>query len=87
MNMKLISWNVRGLGGLEKRREVKKLVLEKIPFILCLQETKLAVCDDFLCNSLWGDSSHAFSYRPSVGGLWGDFICVGHLRSGGLVNG
>lgn len=39
---------------------------EKSPFILCLQETKLAVCDVSLCNSLWGDSSYAFSYRPSV---------------------
>lgn len=37
--MKLISWNVRGLGGVEKRKEVHKLVGEKHPFILCLQET------------------------------------------------
>ena len=61
--MKVVSWNVRGLGGLEKRREERKLVGEKSPFILCLQETKLAVCDDILCTSLWGDPNHAFSYR------------------------
>ncbi|PNX61277.1 cytochrome p450, partial [Trifolium pratense] len=24
-------------------------------------------CDDFLCMTLWGSSSHGFSYRPSVG--------------------
>lgn len=48
--MRLISWNVRGLGGLEKRREVRKLVGEKSPLILCLQETKVSVCDVSLCN-------------------------------------
>jgi len=72
--MKLVSWNVRGLAGLEKRREVRRLVGEKSPFILCLQETKLSVCDDFLCNSLWGVSNHAFSYQPSVGASGGLLI-------------
>jgi len=46
-------------------------VAEKSPFILCLQETKLAVCDDILCNMLWGGSNHAFSYRRSVEASWG----------------
>jgi exonuclease III len=39
--------------------------------ILCLQETKLALCDDFLSSSLWGNSPHAFSYRPSIGASGG----------------
>ena len=47
---------------------------EKSPFILCLQETKLSVCDASLCNSLWGDSNHAFSYRSSVGASGGLLI-------------
>jgi len=34
--MTLLSWNVRGLGGMEKRREVRLLVGEKKPFIICL---------------------------------------------------
>ena len=72
--MKLVSWNVRGLGSFEKRREVRQLVVEKKPFILCLQETKLAVCDDTLCLSMWGDPKHAFSYRPSRGASGGLLI-------------
>ncbi|KAK2403399.1 DNA-(apurinic or apyrimidinic site) endonuclease [Trifolium repens] len=70
--MKIISWNIRGLGGLEKRQEVHKLVGDLHPSILCLQETKLQSCDGSLCMSLWGSSPHDFSYRPSVeasGGL------------------
>ncbi|PNX89483.1 cytochrome p450, partial [Trifolium pratense] len=69
--MKIVSWNIRGLGGLEKRKEVCKLVGDLKPFILCLQETKLQRCDVLLCSNLWGNSSHGFSYRPSVGASGG----------------
>jgi hypothetical protein len=34
--MKILSWNVRGLGGLEKRRDVRLLVGQKLPIILCI---------------------------------------------------
>lgn len=69
--MKLISWNVRGLGGFEKRKEVRSLVLEKRPFIFCLQETKLQVVDGGVVSSLWGDSHCSFSFRPSCGASGG----------------
>lgn len=57
----------RCAGGLEKRRDVRLLVGEKLPVILCLQETKLQLCDDLLSASVWGLSSHLYSFRPSVG--------------------
>ncbi|GAU45884.1 hypothetical protein TSUD_401090, partial [Trifolium subterraneum] len=44
--MKIISWNIMGLGRVEKRNEVRKLVKEKHPAIVCLQETKVGVCDE-----------------------------------------
>ncbi|XP_045791268.1 exodeoxyribonuclease-like [Trifolium pratense] len=69
--MKIVSWNIRGLGGFEKRKDVGQLVGELKPFILCLQETKLQNCDVFLCSNLWGSSFHGFSYRPSVGASGG----------------
>ena len=73
--MKIISWNVRGLGIFEKRREVCHLVREKKkPFIICIQETKLSVFDFTVCKSLWGDEYVDFSFQPSVG------------ASGGLVS-
>jgi len=52
VSMKLISYNMRGLGGWEKRREVQRLVREKKPFVMCIQETKLQVLNDFVCRSL-----------------------------------
>jgi len=69
--MRLISWNVRGLGGPEKRKEVRSLVKDKRPLILCLQETKLQICDDRVCSSVWDNLSGAFSFRPFVGASGG----------------
>jgi exonuclease III len=69
--MKILSWNIRGLRGLEKRKEVRRIVGEKKPFIVCIQETKLQSCDVLLCSSLWGSAPHCFSFRPSVGASGG----------------
>jgi len=65
--MKIISWNVRGLGGFEKRREVCNLVREKKPLILCIQETKLVSIDVQSSRSLWGGVDVEFSFQPSIG--------------------
>lgn len=53
---------------------MRKLVGDKCPFIVCLQETKLMQLDDFVCSSLWGSSPHVYSFRPSVGALGGLLI-------------
>ncbi|CAJ2637040.1 unnamed protein product [Trifolium pratense] len=47
------------------------MVGELKPFILCIQETKLQNCDTFLSSTLWGSTSHGFSYRPSAGASGG----------------
>jgi exonuclease III len=72
--MKIILWNVRGLGSVEKWKEVRNLVEEKGPSILCIQETKMPVYDDVLCDSLWAGTPHSFSYGPSVGASGGLLI-------------
>lgn len=69
--MKLLSYNLRGLGGWEKRREVQRLVREKSPLVFCIQETKLQQIDDNTCRSLWGSESVGYSYRPSIGAAGG----------------
>jgi len=57
------------------------MVQEKRPFILCLKETKLQLCDVGLATSLWGDLSCSFSFRPSQGAT----VSVGYRRSGDVV--
>lgn len=46
--MLAISWNVRGLGKLEKRRMVSSLVRSHKPISLLIQESKLEAFDDRL---------------------------------------
>lgn len=69
--MKIISWNVWGLGGFEKRREICQLVREKNPSILYLQETKLSVFDGSVCESIWSDINVDFWFQPSMGASGG----------------
>jgi len=68
--MRLLSWNVWGLGGWEKKKEVKELVREKFPLLLC-QETKMQSIDDFVCTSIWGSPNCDYSFSPSVGASGG----------------
>ncbi|GAU10944.1 hypothetical protein TSUD_112380 [Trifolium subterraneum] len=65
--MKIVSFNIRGLGAVEKRRELRRLVLEKKVDILCIQETKLEVVEDSLVRFIWGSDDVDFSFKPSVG--------------------
>lgn len=69
--MKVLSYNARGLGGGEKRNEVRRLVCEKHPFVLCLQESKLSTIDDRFIHSIWGGNNFGYSYKPSVGASGG----------------
>jgi len=70
-SMKKIFYNVRGLGGFEKRGEVQRLVSKKKPYVLCIQESKLGVVDDMIVSSIWGTSLYGFSFQPSVGASGG----------------
>ena len=69
--MKTVSYNVRGLGGCEKKVEVRRLLGDKKPFVVCLQESKLGVVDDRQVMAIWGDSSVGYSFQPSRGASGG----------------
>jgi len=71
VSMKIITYNARGLGGGDKRVEVRRLVHEKRPMVLCIQETKLEMINDQLVKALWEEGMHNFSYQSSVGASGG----------------
>ncbi|GAU21183.1 hypothetical protein TSUD_11000 [Trifolium subterraneum] len=69
--MKIISYNIRGLGSCVKRREILNIVKEKKPDILCIQESKMNCVDEGLGKALWGSPEVGFSFKPSAGASGG----------------
>ncbi|GAU46317.1 hypothetical protein TSUD_243380, partial [Trifolium subterraneum] len=69
--VEMVSYNIRGLGAVEKKRAIRKLCLEKRLNILCIQESKLEVVDIDLIRFLWGSDAVNFSFQPSVGASGG----------------
>lgn len=51
--MIIMSWNIRGLGGPEKRRRIKDWVRDKRVDILLVQETKRSSLDERMVRSIW----------------------------------
>ena len=54
MNMKIISWNVRGLNKQDKRLKVRNLIRKWGPDVDFLQETKMGLINRVVIRSLWG---------------------------------
>ncbi|KAG5539950.1 hypothetical protein RHGRI_020247 [Rhododendron griersonianum] len=52
--MKIISWNIRGLGSSTKKRFVSKLIKDRYPDILFLQETKIERFEMSVVHRMWG---------------------------------
>ena len=55
MNLKIISWNVKGLNERDKRLRVRNLIRKWGPNVVCLQETKMQLINKAVIRSLWGD--------------------------------
>ncbi|ONH99726.1 hypothetical protein PRUPE_6G046000 [Prunus persica] len=71
--MKIISWNIRGLGSRRKRLVLKEQLVWLRPEIVILQETKKQAIDRRLVASVWGSRFRDWVCVPSTG------------RSGGIV--
>ncbi|KAH7677392.1 DNase I-like protein, partial [Dioscorea alata] len=82
--MKIISWNVRGLGMPSKLYLVKDFLLLNHVDIYCIQESKLSLVDNSICRSIGGTRLDHYSYIPalgSAGGMivgWNNILFEGH---------
>lgn len=65
--MKLLSWNVNGLGRSTKRLLVKEVILKVQPNVVMFQETKLEDVDLFVIKHVWENGHKDWSFLPSVG--------------------
>jgi len=50
--MIVLAFNIRGLGGRQKKNKIKELIREHKVEFLAIQETKMEVINSRLCQSL-----------------------------------
>ncbi|XP_057426355.1 uncharacterized protein LOC130719764 [Lotus japonicus] len=72
--MKILSFNVRGLGNPAKRRVIRDLVTREQVECLCIQETKIQSIDNRLCAQLWGDAEFDWQFQPAKRVLWANLL-------------
>ena len=65
-NHNIMVWNVRGLNNPAKRNAVREFVLEARVNLVCLQETKIDVFDQYLVMQCIGPSFDGFAYLPAL---------------------
>uniref|UniRef100_A0A8I7B3Q6 DNA-(apurinic or apyrimidinic site) endonuclease n=1 Tax=Hordeum vulgare subsp. vulgare TaxID=112509 RepID=A0A8I7B3Q6_HORVV len=69
--IKIASWNVRGLGRENKCTDVKQCLQSATTSILCLQETKLELISVFKASSFLPPGFRSFHFLPSNGASGG----------------
>ena len=72
--MKIISWNVRGLGSRNKRRMVKDFLKTENPDVVMIQETKKEICDRRFVGSVWTARNKDWVALPASGASGGILI-------------
>ncbi|XP_077237329.1 uncharacterized protein LOC143879008 [Tasmannia lanceolata] len=77
--MKILSWNINGLGALAKGAQIKDLVRKVIPTLICVLETKLEVIDRFTLKSPGVRGDWSFSYVGSNGASGGILVAWDEL--------
>ncbi|XP_028109972.1 uncharacterized protein LOC114308561 [Camellia sinensis] len=73
--MKILSWNVRGLGNAGKRSRIKDLLRMKRVDMVLLQETKRSSIDDNVIRSLWPSDLVEFMVVDAIGTA-GGILCI-----------
>ena len=52
MKLKILSWNVRGINNLDKRKLIKAFIKSQRVDVVCIQETKIQNMDSSIVRSL-----------------------------------
>ena len=71
MNLKILSWNVRGLNDRDKQLQVRYLLKLWGTDVICLQETKLDFISKGIVQRLWGIHHVNWLYFGSKGASGG----------------
>ena len=52
MKLKILSWNVRAINNLDKRKLIKAFIKSQRVDVVCIQETKIQNMDSSIVRSL-----------------------------------
>ena len=69
--MKIISWNVRGLGSSNKRKVIKDFLRLENPDVVMIQEIKKEKCDRRFVSSVWMVRNKDWVVLPAFGASGG----------------
>lgn len=72
--MKILSWNVRGIGSAQKRAITKGVITAVSPNFVFLTKTKLVLVDKKIIKSLWSSISIDWAHTLSTGTFRGIII-------------
>ena len=75
MNLKLLSWNVRGANDINKRRIIKSVVRKQKVDLFCIQETKIQLMTEGVVKSLAVGRFLDWRALEVVGAAGGVLIC------------
>ena len=75
MNLKLLSWNVRGANDNNKRRIIKSFVKKQKVDLLCIQETKIQLMSEGVVKSLGAGRFLDWRALEASGSAGGVLIC------------
>ncbi|KAL6312516.1 hypothetical protein AAG906_033361 [Vitis piasezkii] len=75
MNLKLLSWNVRGANDINKRRIIKSVVRKQKVDLLCIQETKIQLMTEGVVKNLGVGRFLDWRALEAVGAAGGVLIC------------
>ena len=75
MNLKLLSWNVRGANDINKRRIIKSVVRKQKVDLFCIQETKIQLMTEGVVKSLAVGRFLDWRALEVVGASGGVLIC------------
>ncbi|XVF49610.1 hypothetical protein PTKIN_Ptkin04bG0027000 [Pterospermum kingtungense] len=73
--MKIASWNIRGIGRAEKRRAVRRLLVNNKFDMFFIQESKLKEMNHRVQRWLWGNEPFLCEAVVSEGNLGGLISC------------
>ena len=75
MNLKLLSWNVRGVNKSTKRKVIKSVIRKQKVDLFCIQETKIQDMTDRVVRSLGTGRFLDWKALNACGSVGGILIC------------